>query len=103
MSGWRPLDGGRTVGTIGSENGVILIEEEHPDGALITLEQCERYCAVTCGILGGMVHTSFCDRSKEAGMCHYLAMRQDIEDFITSDYELEDVHVFYDRFFNKWL
>lgn len=66
-SGWVPCDGGKTLGTRGSENGLILIDEEHPEGARITLEQCDRHCAVTCGILGGMVHTSFCDKDRASG------------------------------------
>lgn len=102
-SGWVPCDGGKTLGTRGSENGLILIDEEHPEGARITLEQCDRHCAVTCGILGGMVHTSFCDKDRVVGTRHYLAMRQDIEGFITSDYTDDEMFDFFERFRNKWL
>lgn len=103
MSVWEPCEDGRTIGQLGSENGAILVDEEHPDGARITLEECDSYCTVTCGILGGMVHTSFCNRDRVAGMRHYLAMRQDIEDFITSEYTDDEMSDLFDRFFNKWL
>jgi hypothetical protein len=36
---WVALEKGATVGSRGSENGVILIDEEHSLGARITLER----------------------------------------------------------------
>jgi len=62
---WRQFedeDGG-TIGRRGSEDGIILRDEEHDAGARITLE---RECgarripfAITCGIYGWFVHTRF--------------------------------------------
>jgi hypothetical protein len=58
--GWRPFNDGTTIGQHGSEDGVVLRDEEHELGARLTLE---RDCAhgvpfaVTCGIYGWFFHT----------------------------------------------
>jgi hypothetical protein len=58
-SGWSPFDGGRAIGTAGSESGITLADDEHGDGARITLERDTRSApfAITCGIYGWMMHT----------------------------------------------
>jgi hypothetical protein len=58
---WVPFDGGATVGQRGSEEGVIVRDEEHELGARIALE---RDCGsvpftITCGIYGWFFHTRF--------------------------------------------
>ena len=57
---WQPFGNGGSLGQRGSENGIILRDEEHPDGARIALER-DGYCpfAITCGLYGWMVHTRF--------------------------------------------
>lgn len=58
--GWYPFEAGSTIGKTGSENGIILHDEEYRGGARITLER-DGYTpfAITCGIYGWMVHTRF--------------------------------------------
>lgn len=59
---WQPFDNGATVGQRGSENGVIVRDEEYCSGARLTLERdcCHRIpIAVTCGIYGWFFHTRF--------------------------------------------
>jgi hypothetical protein len=68
MNTWGSFDSGGTLGGIGSESGVILLDDEHPDGARITIE---RDChaspfAITCGIYGWMLHTRFFSTEAEA-------------------------------------
>ncbi len=64
---WYPIEEGRTVGTEGSERGIILQDEEYIQGARITLEQCHHPpFAITCGIYGWMVHTTFASSTDEA-------------------------------------
>lgn len=61
-NGWYPYEDSRTVGTRGSEGGAIVRDEEHADGARITLERDTLYkvpFAITCGIYSWMVHTRF--------------------------------------------
>lgn len=40
---WYSFDNGSTIGTDGSENGVIIKDEEHELGARITLEKDTKY------------------------------------------------------------
>lgn len=59
---WKMLD---TIGTKGSEEGIIQKDEEYNSSVRITLETCPRLgkkvYAITCGIYGSMVHTTFGD------------------------------------------
>jgi hypothetical protein len=59
--GWYPFDGGRSIGSPGSEEGIIVLDEEDDAGARVTLESRSRTApfAITCGIYGWMVHTHF--------------------------------------------
>lgn len=65
---WLPLDDGATIGQTGSESGIILRDDEHPDGARITLERGGGIApyAITCGIYGRMMHTHFSSSEAEA-------------------------------------
>ena len=38
-------------GETGSENGIIIADEEYKNVCRITLEKCERYYAITCGVM----------------------------------------------------
>jgi hypothetical protein len=65
--GWCPYALGSTIGVTGSENGLILRDEEYNACARITLERGGYTpLAVTCGIYGGMVHTRFFATEEEA-------------------------------------
>jgi hypothetical protein len=61
-NGWYSYDDGKTIGSRGSEGGTVIRDEEHADGARITLE-CDTIhqvpFAITCGIYSWMVHTRF--------------------------------------------
>jgi hypothetical protein len=65
---WYPFDNGNSIGKLGSENGIIIRDEEHPDGARITLERDGKIApfSITCGIYGWMVHTRFFSTEDEA-------------------------------------
>lgn len=48
---WYSFDEGRSIGLRGTEEGVIIRDDEHPEGARITLERDGRTpFAITCGI-----------------------------------------------------
>jgi hypothetical protein len=81
---WYAYDGGNTIGRNGSEEGVILRDEEHPDGARITLERDARAIpfAITCGIYGWMVHTHYCGTFAEAER-DYDAMKVELSAILT--------------------
>ena len=79
---WQPFDGGRTIGTPGSEAGVILRDDEHVDGARITLERDGATpFAITCGIYGWMMHTRFFGKEADARQA-YDEMKQALDEII---------------------
>ena len=65
---WLPYEEGKTIGTTGSEEGVILRDEEYAGDIRITLEQGAGTIpfAITCGISGWMAHTCYCGDKDEA-------------------------------------
>jgi hypothetical protein len=77
--GWKSTDNGETIGTRGSENGVIDRDEEYDNGARITLERgCDHApVAITCGIYGWMVHTRFLSTEHE-GTIEYEQMKESL-------------------------
>lgn len=78
QNGWYPFDEGHTLGHVGTENGTIVRDEEHGDGARITLER-DGYTpfAITCGIYGWMFHTCFFSIEEEARQA-FGAMKQEL-------------------------
>jgi hypothetical protein len=80
------MDNGKTIGTRGSEDGVIVLDEEHTSGARISLEQGCSHApwAVTCGIYGGFLHTAFASSEAE-GRAKYSAMKPDLEDIMAEE------------------
>lgn len=76
---WSSYDGGETLGQTGSEGGVILRDEEHEDGARITLEEGGTTApfAITCGIYGWMFHTTWCGTRQDAD-ARFEQMREGI-------------------------
>ncbi len=65
---WYTFENGATLGQPGSEQGIIVHDEEHPFGARITLERAAHVApfAITCGIYGWMMHTRFFSSEDEA-------------------------------------
>lgn len=82
--------------SIGSEGGTVLLDEEYKSACRITLERCERYYAITCGVYGAMVHTVFCgaDNCQEK----YEQMKAELQQFIDTDTTWEEESAFYDSF-----
>jgi hypothetical protein len=65
---WIRFNDGASIGQRGSENGVILRDDEHSLGARITLERDGAIApfSITCGLYGWMVHTRFFSTQQEA-------------------------------------
>lgn len=93
---WKNYENGSTIGKSGSENGIIIQEEEYQHSCLITLEQCERHYAITCGIYGSFVHTVFCGADSYEKI--YEAMKLKLQDFIDTDTTSEEESQFYEEF-----
>ena len=80
------MDDGATIGQAGSENGVILLDEEHPYGARITLEEGGSFgpFSITCGVYGVMVHTRFFGGEAE-GRQAYEAMKPGLASIVEGE------------------
>ncbi len=65
---WCNFAEGSTIGHEGSESGQIVLDEEHPDGARISLERATTIApfAITCGIYGWFFHTRYFSDEAEA-------------------------------------
>ncbi len=76
---WTAVANGGSLGRQGSE-GLIIADDEHSDGARITLEYNEAWPAyvITCGVYGAMVHTRFFATEAQARR-EYAAMRDALE------------------------
>ena len=81
---WKALD----IAQKGSEGGIVLNDEEYKGICRITLEKCERYYAITCGIYGAMCHTAFC--GDEDHMEKYDAMKKELQELKESAEELKN-------------
>jgi len=95
---WHSFAEGSTLGERGSEGGRIVLDEEHVDGARITLERDAGIVpwAITCGIYGAMVHTRYFSTRDEADTA-YVSMKVGLEEVLVNvDYNR--VHDFVERF-----
>src|SRR4051812_23986281 len=76
---WHAFDSGKSVGSRGSEEGVIVLDEEHDEGARVTLERDGHTApwSITCGIYGSFMHTAFAS-SEEEGREKYSKMKSEL-------------------------
>jgi hypothetical protein len=67
---WDTYNNGLSIGQKGSEDGVIVLDEEHPGGIRITLERDGNTApwSITCGIYGSFIHTAFASSEEEGRM-----------------------------------
>jgi len=88
MADWYPFDDGKTIGQKGSEEGVILRDEEHPQEARITVERDGTIApfAITCGIYGCMMHTRFFSLEEEANT-QYDDMKAALSALLVTEHE----------------
>ena len=65
---WYKFDDGNSIGTRGSEQGIIIEDIEHIKGARVTLEKDGDIApyAITLGIYGLMFHTHFTGSEEKA-------------------------------------
>lgn len=77
QTSWKPFEDGQTIGSVGSEEGIIVFDEFHEHGGRITLERGSGVApwVITCG--GGFVHTAFF-KTKEQAEKAYLFMKFDL-------------------------
>jgi len=81
--GWHAYENGQTLGETGTEQGVIVRDEEHAEGARITLERDGDFpYAITCGIYGWYVHTCYFGAELEAEQA-FGAMQRELAHILT--------------------
>jgi len=83
---WKATNNGITIGQIGSENGVIIADEEYNGLSRITLEENGVVApySITCGVYGLMAHTAFTEDKVKASQM-YQGMKQELQAFLDSD------------------
>lgn len=86
--------------TVGSEGGIIIADEEYKNSCRITLEKCEKFYAVTCGVYGAMVHTAFSDADNYQAL--YDEMKKELQEFIDKETTEKEELDFYDHFCSKF-
>jgi hypothetical protein len=81
--GWTTYNRGQSLGTAGSEGGIIRRDEEHDLGACITLEEGGSTApwSITCGVYGWMFHTRFLGSLAE-GDCEFDRMKAGLDDVL---------------------
>ncbi|MDO5537952.1 MAG: hypothetical protein Q4F72_10545, partial [Desulfovibrionaceae bacterium] len=98
---WFPYEGGSTIGTEGTEDGGIIIQDDcYEIGARVILEECpDSWWAVTCGIIDGFVLTSFA-RSLEEAQEMVRGMEEELARLLDGweDGESIDIGATFDRF-----
>jgi hypothetical protein len=77
---WHAFDDGATIGTRGSEHGIIVVDEEHLLGARLTLEENADNApwSITCGVYWLMFHTRFF-ADRQTAEAEYAAMKSGID------------------------
>ena len=94
---WKSL---YIAGATGSECGIVFSDEEYKKSCGITLEKCQNYYAITCGVYGAMVHTTFADFDHYQSL--YDEMKMELQKFIDTDTNEDEELEFYDYFCNKF-
>jgi hypothetical protein len=85
---WSSFENGKTIGSKGSESGKIILDEEHCDGAIITLEEKSNIApyAITVGIYGLFFHTIYLS-TKEEGSTLISRIKNEIAAFFANPEE----------------
>ena len=94
---WKSL---YIAGATGSEGGIVFSDEEYKKSCRITLQKCQNYYAITCGVYGAMVHTTFADFDHYQSL--YDEMKMELQKFIDTDTNEDEELEFYDYFCNKF-
>ena len=91
-SSWHPFEEAATLGLPGSEEGIVVRDEENFLGARITLERAAKVApfAITCGIYGWMMHTCFFSTEAEA-YSRYNLMKNSLSALLEAAEQTADV------------
>ncbi len=76
-------DDGRSIGRVGLAGGVILRDEEHINGARLTLKHGDSYISVSCNIYGCIDHTRFFNAVPDAER-DFVVMKSELGEMMDS-------------------
>lgn len=87
---WLDFENGKTLGTKGSEGGIIIHDIENSNGARVTLEkECGNIpFSITFGIYGVMFHTHF--ESDKNNAIEYVALKKNQINKVFELYDIEE-------------
>ena len=90
---WIQIDNGETIGTVGSECGEIIEDDEHPKGARLTLEKGGDIApySITSGVYGCFCHTTYLS-TLESDMAEMKSMKNEISDFFNTETNGDEEH-----------
>ena len=88
---WSSFENGKTISSKGSESGKIILDEEHSDGARITLEEKSAAApfSITVGIYALFFHTIYLSTKEEAPTL-ISRLKVEISEFFASSEEDSD-------------
>ena len=99
---WISYENGLTIGKKGSENGIIICDEEYLESCRITLEKTNPIpYSITCGIYGFMCHTAFAKTKREAKE-KYECMKGELKDFIDAETDEITATSWVENFVERW-
>ena len=90
-AGWNDFDLGKSLGSIGSEQGIIIFDLESNNGARVTVEKDSQIApfSITFGIYGLMFHTHFCSNKEDA--VSYLKRTVSLIDKVFMLYDIPEI------------
>jgi len=99
---WIQIDDGETIGTVGSECGEIIEDDEHPKGARLTLEKGGDIApySITSGVYGCFFHTTYLS-TLESGLAEMKTMKEEINEFFERETTSNEDHEWIENFVAK--
>jgi len=90
---WSGIDNGETIGTVGSESGELIKDEELSKGARLTLEKdsVDAPYTLTSGVYGCFFHTTHLSNIKEE-ISEFEAMKAEISEFVNKETSTDEEH-----------
>ena len=83
-----------------NNGSAILRQRERSVDLLENVENLVNSIAITCGVYGSMMHTTFCDKSHSQEV--FDNMKRDLQEFIDKDTTAEEEDIFYEEFTSKY-
>ena len=95
---WKFFDSGKTIGSLGSENGIVIRDEEHSNGARLTLESdgVTAPFSITSGVYGEFFHTTFLS-SRDKAENEFEVMKTEIHAYLSREKDIQWIELFVSR------